>query len=120
MRYVPFSQLLPHAAALIYHGGIGTLAQAVAAGIPHLVMPLGHDQPDNAHRLERLGIGASLPPQKFKVDLIAGKLAHLLDSADVRERCRALARQVDFDASLQATCDAIVATADRVVGNRTD
>lgn len=120
VRYVPFSQLLPHAAALIYHGGIGTLAQAVAAGIPHLVMPLGHDQPDNAHRLERLGIGASLPPQKFKVDLIAGKLAHLLDSADVRERCRALAQQVDFDANLQATCDAIVATADRVVGNRTD
>ena len=71
------------------------------------------------HRLERLGICVSAAA-KVQSRSIAGKLAHLLDSADVRERCRALAQQVDFDANLQATCDAIVATADRVVGNRTD
>ena len=37
--YLPFSDLLPHAAMLVYHGGIGTLAQTIKAGIPHLVVP---------------------------------------------------------------------------------
>src|SRR5262249_61350306 len=41
--YVPLSQVLPRAAALVSHGGIGTLSQALAAGIPPAVMPLGFD-----------------------------------------------------------------------------
>ena len=46
---------------LVYHGGIGTLAQTVKAGIPHLVVPNGHDQFDNGFRIERLGLGRSIP-----------------------------------------------------------
>ncbi len=46
--YIPFSQLLPKVGALVHHGGIGTTAQALATGVPQLVMPLAHDQFDNA------------------------------------------------------------------------
>ena len=49
-RYVPFSAILPRCAAIVHHGGIGTCAQALAAGIPQLVSPFGFDQPDNAVR----------------------------------------------------------------------
>ena len=42
-----FSDLLPRAAMFVYHGGVGTLAQPIKAGIPHLVVPNGHDQFDN-------------------------------------------------------------------------
>ena len=42
--YLPFSQVLPRAALLVYHGGVGTLAQGIKAGIPHLVVPHGYDQ----------------------------------------------------------------------------
>jgi UDP:flavonoid glycosyltransferase YjiC (YdhE family) len=59
---VPLGQVLPRALALVSHGGIGTVSQALAAGIPQLVMPLGFDQFDNAARLERLGVAATLPP----------------------------------------------------------
>jgi UDP:flavonoid glycosyltransferase YjiC (YdhE family) len=55
--YAPFSELLPHCAALVHHGGIGTTAQGMAAGVPQLVQPMSHDQPDNAMRLKRLGVG---------------------------------------------------------------
>ncbi len=41
--YVPFSQVLPRAAAFVHHGGIGTVAQALAAGVRQLVVPLAHD-----------------------------------------------------------------------------
>lgn len=50
--YIPLSLLLPHAEALIYHGGIGTCAHGMHAGLPHLVVPMMYDQFDNAHRLE--------------------------------------------------------------------
>jgi rhamnosyltransferase subunit B len=58
--YVPFARLLPRLAALIHHGGIGTSAQALAAGIPQLVAPFAHDQFDNAARLCRLGVATSV------------------------------------------------------------
>ena len=58
--YAPFSQLLPRAAVMVHHGGIGTLSQCFAAGIPQLVVFMSLDQPDNAARIERLGVGLSL------------------------------------------------------------
>lgn len=57
VEYAPFSQLLPRGAALIHHGGIGTVAQALQCGIPQLVVPQAHDQFDNAYRVEQLGAG---------------------------------------------------------------
>lgn len=57
VEYAPFSLLLPRSAAIIHHGGIGTVAQALACGTPQLVLPQAHDQFDNAHRVECLEAG---------------------------------------------------------------
>jgi UDP:flavonoid glycosyltransferase YjiC (YdhE family) len=92
--YVPFSRILPRAAALVHHGGIGTTAQALAAGIPQLVMPMAHDQPDNVARLERLGVGRSLPPKRFRAPAVVGMLGGLLESEEVAAQCRAVAGRV--------------------------
>ncbi len=109
--YIPFSQVLPRAAALVYHGGIGSLAQALAAGIPHLVMPMAHDQPDNAHRIQRLGVGDSLPPWRFRGPALARKLERLLESPEVARRCAELAPRVEFDAGLARACDRLESVA---------
>lgn len=90
--YVPFSRLLPRTAAIVHHGGIGTLAQALAAGIPQLVMPMAHDQPDNANRLVRLGVGRRLYPEKFDPANVTTELQSLLNDPAVRESCEAAAR----------------------------
>jgi rhamnosyltransferase subunit B len=58
--YVPFSQLLPHCAALVHHGGIGSCAQALAAGIPQIIQPWAHDQFENARCVQALGAGQRL------------------------------------------------------------
>ena len=52
-------------AALVHHGGIGSSAQALAAGVPQLVMPMAYDQLDNATRLKRLKVGDWLMPRTF-------------------------------------------------------
>lgn len=105
--YVPFTQLLPSAAALVHHGGIGTTAQALAAGIPQLVMPMAHDQPDNAMRLERLGVGERLVPKRFKAANVAAKLGALLDDPDVSARARRLAERIRNQDALNEACEVI-------------
>jgi rhamnosyltransferase subunit B len=60
--YVPFDLLLPKLSAFVHHGGIGTSAQCLHAGTPQLVTPFAHDQFDNAARLTRLGVAASVTP----------------------------------------------------------
>ncbi|MGC3968664.1 MAG: hypothetical protein QM775_15215 [Pirellulales bacterium] len=63
--FVPFTKLLPRCSALVHHGGIGTMSQALAVGLPQVVMPLSHDQPDNIQRAERLGVGAGCTPRSL-------------------------------------------------------
>jgi UDP:flavonoid glycosyltransferase YjiC (YdhE family) len=89
--YVPFSRLLPRAAAIVHHGGIGTCAQGLRAGLPQLIMPLSHDQPDNALRLRNLGVGTSLHRSRFDGPRVAAQLEQLLNSPDVAESCDAVA-----------------------------
>ncbi len=63
--YAPHSLLFPHAAAIIHHGGIGTLGQALRSGKPQLIVPFMGDQFDHAKRLERLGAGVSASVDAF-------------------------------------------------------
>jgi UDP:flavonoid glycosyltransferase YjiC (YdhE family) len=105
--YAPFSAVLPRAAALVHHGGIGTSAQALAAGRPQLVMPMTFDQPDNAARLQRLGVGRSLPPERFRGAAVARELGALLESAAVTRRCADIARRFDGIDPVGRTCQVI-------------
>jgi UDP:flavonoid glycosyltransferase YjiC (YdhE family) len=89
--YLPFSELLPHVAAFVHHGGIGTLSQGFAAGVPQLIMPMGHDQPDNVMRMKRLGVGDSLEPKAFKAPAVADKLQALIQSAAMQQASQAVA-----------------------------
>jgi len=102
--YLPFSKILPRALALVHHGGIGTTAQAIAAGIPQVIRPMAHDQPDTAARVEKLGIGVSLSPQKFNAASLAEKLNALVTSQAVLERCKIYAGRIHPDESLNETC----------------
>jgi UDP:flavonoid glycosyltransferase YjiC (YdhE family) len=106
-EYVPFSQVFRRAAAVVHHGGIGTLAQALAAGAPHLVMPMAHDQPDNASRLMRLGVGAALRPSAFRGPAVARELKKLLGSPRVAARCAGLARRLEGADPLGPVCERV-------------
>ena len=103
--FVPFSHLLPRAAAFIHHGGMGSSAQGLASGVPHLVMPMAYDQLDNATRLKRLGVGTYLRRRKFQGPTVARCLDQLLTSSPTREQCSRWAQQCDGQASLGAACD---------------
>ncbi|MBN8417542.1 MAG: glycosyltransferase family 1 protein [Verrucomicrobia bacterium] len=85
VEYAPFSTLLKHAAVFVHHGGIGTMSQGFAAGVPQLIMAMAHDQPDNADRLERLGAGIGLSVRQFTPERVAHELKQLLHEVAIRQ-----------------------------------
>ncbi|MGB9458524.1 MAG: nucleotide disphospho-sugar-binding domain-containing protein [Bryobacteraceae bacterium] len=105
--YLPFSRILPRCAALVYHGGIGTLAQAIRAGIPHIVVPNAHDQPDNALRIERLGLGRGLYPERYRAATVARMLNEIMGSSQVKQRCQHYAQEIDPETTLRRTSELI-------------
>ena len=110
--YVPFTEVLPRAAALVHHGGIGSAAQALAAGVPHLVMPMTFDQPDNADRLRELGVARVLSRARFRGPAVARELEQLLGSTETAARCRTLAQRLSGVNGLRAACEVIEQVAD--------
>jgi rhamnosyltransferase subunit B len=90
--YVPFKALLPRLAAFVHHGGIGTTSQALLAGVPQLVRPMGFDQFDNALRATTLGVARQLLPRQYKPAAVAGALRELAGEPSIRMRCAELAK----------------------------
>ena len=105
--YAPFSQLLPKAAALVHHGGIGSSAQAMAAGCRQLVTPFAHDQFDNADRVRRLGVARVVNANKYTAISATRELGLLLGDDSVTHKCKEIADQLRDDKSVSATCDLI-------------
>jgi UDP:flavonoid glycosyltransferase YjiC (YdhE family) len=103
-RYVPFSQVLPRCAAIVHHAGIGTSAQALAAGIPQVTTPLGFDQPDNTTRLWKLGVARWVRPASLTGERLAQELAMLLDDPRTSERCQRWAGEIKRSNPLNETC----------------
>jgi rhamnosyltransferase subunit B len=79
-EYLPYSAVFPRAAAIVHSGGIGTLAQALAAGRPQLITPVAFDQPDNARRAAGLGLARVLPFERATATALARELAIVMTS----------------------------------------
>ena len=102
--YAPFSELLPRARAIVHHGGIGTAAQALKAGVAQVVVPMAYDQPDNAARLVRLGVASALAQRRLDGANLAATLQRLLARADLPSKLAEAAQRFEDDRSLDETC----------------
>ncbi len=77
---------------MVHHGGVGTVARALAAGTPQLILPWAFDQEDNAARVRRLEAGDRLGPNQRSAAQIAKALSRLL-TAETRANCRMVAER---------------------------
>ena len=107
--YAPFSRLFPHAACVVHQAGIGTTGQVLRAGVPQLVMPFGHDQPDNAARCRRLGVAEIIDRDAYTAEKAAEKLRLILNDTSYRKNAAEVARTVGTEPGTIAACDAIEA-----------
>lgn len=112
--YVPFKSLLPRLSALVHHGGIGTTSQALLAGVPQLVRPMGFDQFDNARRVLALGVARQVLPRQYRAARVAKALDELIEDASTRSQCARLAATLAGERSgVQVAAESVLGLAAR-------
>ena len=107
--YAPFSELFPRSAAIVHHGGIGTTTQALRAGRPMLVMPFAYDQPDNAERVARLGVGRVISRRRYTASRAVAELDCLLGTPSYAQRAAEVGARVRAEDGVTIACEALEA-----------
>jgi UDP:flavonoid glycosyltransferase YjiC (YdhE family) len=110
--FADHDRLMSGSAAVIGHGGLGTVLRALAHGVPQLLLPLGRDQAFNADRVEHLGAGVRLPtdapPGRIRTALRA-----LLTDRRFAAEAALVARRIVADEPDRTAAEALEHTAHR-------
>lgn len=91
--WIPQDAVLPHCAAVISHGGYGTVSAALGHGLPMVLLPMSADQPMNADRLAAAGVGITLGPDGRSPEAIQAAIRRVLDGRSHRDTALRLARE---------------------------
>lgn len=92
--FIPHEQLLPHMAAVVSHGGLGTINAALTSGVPLICIPQGRDQPYNAQRVVASGVGRAVATDASPVE-IATAIEKLLADPDALNTAHRFADAID-------------------------
>lgn len=91
----PHDWLFPRMAAVVHHGGAGTTAAGLAAGVPSILTPFFADQPFWAWRVEQLGVGPTAIPQKqLTVERLAGAITQAVSDCAMQRRAAELGQRI--------------------------
>jgi UDP:flavonoid glycosyltransferase YjiC (YdhE family) len=110
-EFVPQTSVLPLADLVITHGGNNTTTEALHFGKPTIVLPLFWDQPDNAQRMDELGLGVRLDTYGFTDGELHGAIDRLLGDGTLRARLADGAARIQARQGLRAAADLIERTA---------
>jgi rhamnosyltransferase subunit B len=116
--YAPYGGLLRRAAAVVHQGGVGTTGQTLRAGVPALVVPYNHDQPDNAARAVRLGTARTIPRGRYRAQRVAEELHELLENPSYGERAGEVGRTVSEEDGASAAVKLIIRRLERKKSER--
>jgi rhamnosyltransferase subunit B len=102
--YVPLRLLLPRSAAIVHHGGVGTVAAALRAGIPQLIVPVKFDNEAHGARVSNMGVGSVLRLRQLQPERLAKEVQPLLASLRIREKCYHYAEKLRGADGIEAAC----------------
>ena len=92
---LPHSWLFPRMAAVVHHGGVGTTAAGLRAGVPAVVLPFFGDQPFWAHRVHEMGVGPRpIPRRHLTVDRLAEAIHSAVSSSEMRHRAAQVGERI--------------------------
>jgi MGT family glycosyltransferase len=86
--YIPQTLIFPRCELVITHGGWNTVLSALSHGLPLLVIPIGADQPQNAQRVQMLGVGRVLDLAHLTPDAVRQATWELLRNPHYRQNAR--------------------------------
>jgi UDP-N-acetylglucosamine:LPS N-acetylglucosamine transferase len=104
--WVPQRDVLPRAAALVCHGGSGTLLGGLAAGLPMVVAGVGADQPHNGRLVARAGAGVALT--KPGADELRAAIQSVLETPSIRAQAQKLAAEIAAMPTIESAIDQLL------------
>jgi UDP:flavonoid glycosyltransferase YjiC (YdhE family) len=107
--WVSYAQTMPHCQAVVCHAGHGTLARALACGVPVVACPHAGDQAENAARVRWAGLGVSLPRRFNTPRGVRLAVGRLLSNRRYAVRAAAVARWAEVNDGAAAAADAVEA-----------
>jgi sterol 3beta-glucosyltransferase len=106
--YAPYAWLFPRMAAVVHHGGSGTTAFALRAGVPSIVVPFLFDQFYWGKRISVLGVGTdAVPHRRLSAERLAEALATATTDTGMRQRAAELGRKIRTEGGVRAAVEAI-------------
>lgn len=99
--FIPQEWLFSNSAAVITHGGIGTVSRALLHGCPLLVEPYTHEQCFNAHRVLLWGVGAAVHPKKITPQGIARVLEKKVLTSQYKQQAEQIKVQLQLENGLE-------------------
>ncbi len=98
IQEIPHDWLFPRTAAVVHHGGAGTTAAGLRAGIPSILIPFFADQPFWAAQVQRLGVGPKpIPRKQLSVDRLARAITAAVADQPMRDRAAELGRRIQAE-----------------------
>jgi len=92
---IPHDWLFPHLSAVVHHGGAGTIAAGLRAGLPSVSIPFVSDQPYWGRRMAELGVGPKpIARRRLSVERLAGSITAATSDRDMRRRAAALGQHI--------------------------
>ncbi len=95
---IPHAWLLPRVAAVVHHGGAGTIAAGLRAGVPSIVIPFTTEQAFWGRRVHDLRVGpAPIPRSKLTVDRLAQAIQEAVTNTAMRQRAAELGSKIQAE-----------------------
>jgi UDP:flavonoid glycosyltransferase YjiC (YdhE family) len=92
---IPHNWLFPQVAAVVHHGGAGTIAAALRAGVPQISIPFSGDQPFWTHTIAELGVTPPpIPYKRLSAKRLAAALIKATTDADIRQKATEIGARV--------------------------
>jgi sterol 3beta-glucosyltransferase len=112
---IPHSWLFERMAAVVHHGGAGTTAAALHAGVPSIIVPFFGDQPFWGKRVFDLGVGPRpIPRKKLTGNRLAEAITEAVKNQAMRRSANELGREIRTENGIQNAVEII----DRFMKNR--
>lgn len=105
--FVPQRAVMPTVSAVVTHGGLNTVLDALAAGVPLVVVPLAFEQGAIAARVERSGAGIVVPRRRLGAASVADALRTLLEVPSYRDRALALRDEIAGAGGVERAADLV-------------
>lgn len=108
IEYAPYAWLFPQMAAVVHHGGSGTTAFGLRAGVPSIIVPFLFDQFYWGKRLSVLGVGPEpIPHKKLSAERLAEALTIAITDTQMRQRAAELGEKIRAEDGLREAVEAI-------------